>query len=266
MNNTIISYAATSAKNNPNQDAYICDPGSGLFAVFDGVGGSNEGAAASNAIKEIFEKHNDERQKFGENYLQQTKAWFTEKLERAHIFIKQNFDGSTTASILVVCPRYPGSSRLEAIFTNVGDSRIYAINKSSQQLILLTRDDTSFRDVRLDNIENRDEITQSMEVSFKFRNMISKAVGDAGTPNLEIIETEVLSYALDNFDGLLLTTDGVHDNLSHREILNILMDPIASNNHTIANKIVEAAKNRAKDLGHVRHKEDDTTAVYIKLR
>lgn len=253
------SFGASIAKRDPNQDAYFAYPTQGMFGVFDGVGGSPNSQNASKEAVGIFfeaakEFHSLERDK------DLVGPWLCQKMIEAHDKILR-MSGATTASVMVICEDVVESS---IVILNVGDSRVYGFNKEKQLLKQLTIDDTGFGvgpevAKRLDEIEKAEDVTNSLEMPFRFRNVIGKALGEGS-----ILPLRPVAFPLNDFDSFLLTTDGVHDNLSVREILNILLDPNLKNTE-IADEVVEAALARSEDLQHVRSKRDDITAVYVTI-
>ncbi len=258
MNNIrFLGRGATQGKNEANQDnfLYLAEP-AGVFGVFDGVGGSRNGEGASNLTASTFEQESKNLVIIADRSAEYTKLWLIDSMERANSWIKKMFEGSTTASVLTF---FMDNNELKAAIINVGDSRVYGFNKEKELLQPLTNDDNWLPERRLDFVESKSDITKSMEAPFFMRNRITRAVGDGyGT-------LEVSFESASQFDGFLLTTDGIHDNLSHREITNILMNP-ELRPETIAQALIAAAVARSGDYEHIRKKRDDMTAIYVTVK
>lgn len=250
--------AKTLAKQEPNQDAWLLDYNRGVMAVFDGVGGSWQGQDASNKAKEAIQELAISLPAINERRFDEVGKLICETLLRVNNELIETNNGSqTTASVMVFCEDF--KEGLGAVIVNIGDSRIYGWrNNDTQQLVQLTHDDSAFPDPRLDHVESRSEMTKSMEMAFRFRNVISRALGDKNLGELK----PMVVFAED-LDGFLLTTDGVHDNLSHTK----LFDTLLSGRFyiSIADKIIGVAKEESQNTKNLRHKKDDMTAVVVPL-
>lgn len=245
----------------PNQDAWLLDYERGVMAVFDGVGGSWEGHEASGKAKTAIAELAISLPSINERRFSETGKLICDTLLRVNEELVTTGHGSqTTASVIVFCEDL--LEGLGAVIVNVGDSRIYAwTNNGTQKLIQLTQDDSAFPDPRLDHVEVESQMTKSMEMAFRFRNVITKALGDKSLT--ELTPTVVFT---ENLNGFLLTTDGVHDNLSHAKLFDTLLSGIRGwVQISIADKIVGVAKTESDNLKNLRHKNDDITAVVIPL-
>lgn len=256
---------ATIGKREPNQDAWLLDYDRGVMAVFDGVGGSWQGQDASNKARMAIQELAISLPPINQRRFDEVGKLICETLHRVnHELIVNNNGSQTTASVMVFCEDL--TEGLGAVIVNIGDSRIYAWrDNGTQQLIQLTHDDSAFPDPRLDHVESRSEMTNSMEMAFRFRNVISKALGDSTLGELK----PVVVFAED-LNGFILTTDGVHDNLSHAKLFDTLLsaiqDTIESFQISIAEQIVARAKKESEDTKNLRHKNDDITAIVVCLK
>jgi protein phosphatase len=72
----------------------------------------------------------------------------------------------------------------------------------------------------------------------------------------------VRQYVVESGDLLILTSDGVHDNLTSEEIQGLLQ---GTSTEDCASILTRAANVRAKQQGHARAKMDDITVVAVKI-
>lgn len=117
---TAISRAETRGeKNGASQDSYYYNQEAGVIGVFDGVGGSVNGALASSICSQVL----DEYAKNGT--LTNSHDSFVNATYKMHnAILKQISDGSTTATFAKISP-----DKKLLTFISVGDSRIYLIRK-----------------------------------------------------------------------------------------------------------------------------------------
>ena len=255
-----IGYAASVGKTSVNQDSFLCDNKKGVYGVFDGVGQSFRPEKGSELASVIFRNAAQELGSM-ERDDQLVAPWLCQTMQSAHDAVT-SIGSSTTASLIVICDDFLDPNLLTL---NVGDSRVYGFKRDQQRLYQITSDDSFAKDSRLDNVESQQDMTQSMEMMFRFRHVVSRALGvDSTGKKIQLGELVPSVYPLENFDAFLLTTDGVPDNLSSREILNTLLTPGVSPAE-IPDLLINAALKRSEDLEHIRHKKDDITAVYVTI-
>lgn len=251
---------ASIAKHDPNQDAFILNAVDGLFAVFDGVSGSEQGQVASNFAAETFSERCKELPPINKRKINPTREWVCSVLQSIHdeILLTES-KSQTTASVIVIC-NHP-DEELAGVIINVGDSRIYSWNIHEPRMIQLTKDDNAFPDRRLDHAQGKDEMTNSMSLAFRFRHVITRSIGHE---NLGDLVSNVVF--LENLDGLLLTTDGVHDNLGFSKIFDTVLSCVRNpDGPSGALVITELAKEESENLQNWRSKKDDITAVFIEI-
>lgn len=107
---------------------------------------------------------------------------------------------------------------------------------------------------KLDEVESRDQLTDEEFMWFRSRN-ITKAVGSGqGFPNVNSYEETLVTG-----DRVILTSDGVHDNLTFSEI-----EEIAAGEGDIAEILVKMAKERLQS-DHFRAKPDDISVVVVEV-
>jgi serine/threonine protein phosphatase PrpC len=128
--------------NEANQDTFLIDTQTDVFAVFDGLGGPASGEKASQSaamsVQQSF-AHFPATQD-----VEVMKRWMAESLIEASRRIQAESMGDrrgTTASVLKLWEGPDG--KRQAIIGNVGDSRVYAYRAKTGKLEQLTIDDSS---------------------------------------------------------------------------------------------------------------------------
>jgi len=252
----------------PNQDSYFGIPKRGIAGVFDGIGGNAGGAQASRigmeTVKQTLLFRNP-------TSIAEAKKNIAEILMHAHQNIRLNaqrpgFEGmGTTGTVAQIIDNKDRT--YTAVIGNVGDSRAYVFRDG--KLDCTTIDDSSFTQgklheeakeiqSRLSNLLTRN--SQEAAEYFSKRNIISAALGSE-----DGVVPKIYTITLRTGDRVILTTDGVHDNLTDREIESIMRfnaEPenaakrLTGNAHTISQM--------GKD-NYARSKRDDITAIVVKI-
>ncbi len=230
-----------------NEDSYlIVDPGneaydfshSGLlFAVADGMGGHAAGEVASKmaceGLLEYYEPSIDQETGSSDLVfrLKQLRRVIrkTNKEIYRHAQTHPEFSGmGTTLSVLVLFPEF-------AIIGHVGDSRIYRFR--NQNLKQLTTDHTEVR-AMIDS----GQLTPEEAAVHPFRHALLQAVGTMA--ELEAIDTGIES--VQPGDLYLLSTDGLHDSISDKDIEQTLRE--TGDIHIACDRLVDLAlKKRGRD-------------------
>lgn len=257
MRVTCNGYGASVGKVTPNRDAFFCNPIKGMFGVFDGVGDEYNTEKASREAARLFSNSADNLGSMDRDD-QFVGPWLCEQTLANHGQIKFTYSAETTATVMVVCANIDEPN---ICVMNIGDSRIYGFNKGRGILSKLSVDDSFVLDYpHFDDVETKEQLSDSELAIFKnSRHIIQRAIG-----GINLGEVETQSYPIENYGAFLLTTDGIHDNLTTKEILDILMTPNASE-ETIVNNLIQAARDRSNLLSHLRSKHDDCTAVYVTI-
>ena len=146
-----------------NEDAFICDPGRGIFAVIDGVGGHAGGeVAAAIARREL------------ELRLRRETGTIEDRLREAV--------ASANASILAEAVRVPELTRMACVLTaavlsgdrvvaaHVGDTRLYTLGRRG--LRKLTRDHSP-----VGLLEDAGQISEDEAMRHPDRNQVFREVG-----------------------------------------------------------------------------------------
>ncbi len=253
-----------------NTDNYIAEYNLGTFGVFSGVGTPDEAAyAASSAAHEVYEQLGSlpatiftdaDAQELVKRSLSQASAALVNNGQRAE----------ATADIVMFYDNDWGARR--ATIGHVGDNRVYLLRRG-WQLGYLTLDNSSTErgtfesrawelQSKTANALTLDRLTSNERAWFNRRNM--KPIDTLGNPSNSLISDDAIkTIDVQEGDRLLLTTDGVHDNLATYEIEQILQsenDPA-----TVAHALVAAAKVRSNDPLEPRAMRDSMTAVAVNI-
>ncbi|HRH23498.1 MAG TPA: serine/threonine-protein phosphatase [Candidatus Magasanikbacteria bacterium] len=275
-----------------NEDGLISDQGHQLYAVFDGVSGAEGGKIASEIARGIFEKGFQSLPfELSENEAIEKMRFLIQEAHTEICKLKEDERDTapgTTATVIKFL-RDPKTQQFYGVIGNVGDSRLYHVSKGNFRR--LTRDHNKQyqesmdrqgkKDAFVNNLSFVDATTESFEdeldhwagadyntpdgknvfAQSKSRNVITSSLGVTNVrPNYVDI---VIVRGILPGDKFLLTSDGIHDNLTTDEISSIIGET------TDTKKLVEAAYKRSNEFGHedgnLRAKPDDMTAVLLEI-
>lgn len=246
-----------------NEDAIGYNAQHGIAMVLDGVGGLHGGDRASRAARDVIAARlkpipisTDPDTAKGE---------IGNALIEASTRVLAEVPGAGATAVVAKFLEVMGERRV--IIGSVGDSRAYILRGGVLRQI--TEDDSTTAglpleerrvlDQKLALVETQQDIAtlnQRERGYWHTRNVILQMLGDKnGTP-----KPHVYQVALQSGDKVILTSDGVHDNLSHRE-----MEQIAKEQPEAAEELVRHAKARSADNRHTRHKPDDISAVVVDV-
>lgn len=254
-----------------NEDAIFQLAEQRLFGVFDGVGGHAGGARASRLARDHVARNlgslsegvspQQAQDEFRRAFLDANQA----VLSKAHT------EGTDMGSTAVVAYIWEGEGERKAIIGSVGDSRAYIFRDGTLEQVTLddnmvkvwtNGDEQEARRIqtRLNNVVNPNDPSQIAPDErdlYNKRNRITQAIGS------EYITPNIYTVALQPGDRLLLTSDGITDNLTDHEIAEILAK------HPTVQEAVEqltiASRKRSNDPSHPRHKQDDMSAVAAEI-
>ncbi|GCF07695.1 PP2C family protein-serine/threonine phosphatase [Dictyobacter arantiisoli] len=271
-----------------NEDNIIIDELGGLFAVFDGVGGSAAAEIASQtashstrrAWKRILTKERNRRKiyTFLEDCNQHDLCKVLEDLileadeqvrtngaTRAH-----TDDLATTVALAAFC-RQPDIHDYTMVYAHVGDSRIYLL-RGEERIQRLTHDDgllsklienqivNEYHAFRIDQAMRADQLSDVEYNYFRLRGGITQALGGPIPPTIHTNKISVYPG-----DRILLCTDGIHDNLTDEEIEHVIRTNPRS---SAARVLVESARERSHEdrSQTIRSKPDDMSAIVMTCR
>ena len=215
-----------------NQDAFRIeqlDPGALLCVVCDGMGGAKSGNVASSLAAEVFVEEirrnwvtgmsSDRIDLMLKNAVKL--ANFTVYDQAAQI---EEFSGMGTTLVAALIR----DSR--ATLVNVGDSRVYGIDRDG--IRLLTKDH-SFVQMMVD----RGDLTPEAAKSYPGKNLITRAIGTEPMVMCDIYHREVSKG-----DYLLLCSDGLSNVMDDQEILFEVVHGV--NKQYCCQRLLSIAKNR----------------------
>jgi protein phosphatase len=154
---------------------------------------------------------------------------------------------------------------LETVLTAcVGDSRAYLARDGRLELLADEYEDTQPRPEiadaldRIESAEDFDGGPESLAWAFAHRNFLSAALGDGAA-------VTVRDHRVAPGDFVVLTSDGVHDNLTHDEMQAVVRAWAHQGPHAICAALVDQAQRRSQDAEHLRAKDDDVTCAVLQV-
>jgi serine/threonine protein phosphatase PrpC len=253
-----------------NEDAVLIDDKENVFGVFDGMGGHAAGDVASQTAKSFILNNINGLIPPGIP-VEQAQSLLVNLIVRLNDALKEKAisdlkyeDMGTTMSLVKIHEEENGKF---AVFINVGDSRIYKFNKSSGLEQASVDDDVisiSFAPgegkiiaQHLAEAVDLGELNEYEQQLFLRRNQITEA--------LPKINSNYTSHMIEIIAGdkILITSDGVHDNLTYTEIKKILEGN--GSDEDLAKELVNKAVERSREKT-MRSKKDDMSAIVISIK
>lgn len=260
-----------------NEDMAFFNKQNGSFGIFDGAGGMDNGAESSKFCSNLIQSELKAiSPATPESEVVERFKSIAAEVQQAFLENKKKFNlGGSTGVFGII--RQDESGLRQAIIANIGDSRAYLYRPNSENsLTKLTTDHNNVeyylgkygpgevkktQDV-LDNATAPEDLDQDMFSLYKERNKITNYFG-IDEPRLPF-KSEIYTVNLQPNDILLLTTDGIHDNLATTEIAKILSDNQSESSAEISRKIIDESGKRSRE-GNFRSKKDDMTNLAIKI-
>ncbi len=243
---------------NINEDSVLSFPEKGSFAVFDGVGGFAGGNIASSVARDFIKKS---LSAIPDNLpLEKREIEIKEIFENANNHILEIARGNpsfsemgTTISFVQFCEDADGKRKI--IVVNAGDSRVYILRDKSLEQV--TADDNIFNpelQAKFNKVTKISDFTPEEYLFWKRRNIIYNIIGRIhSNPKMSVID-------ISSNDIVVITSDGIHDNLTDAEIIKILLEE--KTNSARANSLVRNAQKRSCE-DSLRSKRDDMTALIV---
>lgn len=216
--------------------------------VCDGMGGAKGGNVASSlAVKSYNKVIKDEMSKTSPDLITESEIelFIKSAIEKANtaVFEAANYDidlegmGTTLVSVLI-CDQ-------KTIAANVGDSRLYVYKNG---LVKQVTNDHSFVQYLID----KGSISKEEAKNHPNKNIILRALGVN-----ESVESEIFNINNDDYEMLLLCSDGLTTHMSDDEISEVIAENIINNNSL--KKKAEILIEKANNKGGL----DNITAVLI---
>lgn len=248
-----------------NEDAYFINRADKTFGVFDGVSGDQDykSARAAQLAAETASHHlGSSRARVPRimSHLVMQEAIFAGH----HAILQDPAKGATTAVIAKVFKDEKAVPY--AAVASAGDSRPYHFREGV--LTHLTVDHTVTTEYygydaamplqeRMANTVALPESDTELMDAFRQKGIITSFLGMREYPPVVAIS----DFEVVKGDKILLTSDGVHDNLTTDEIAAIIGATYPAD--IVVRMLVDAAQVRSRDASHFRAKPDDMTAALL---
>ncbi len=180
-----------------NEDAWVCDPRRGVFAVIDGMGGEQAGEVAAAIVRDAFTGHTDPREAI--------------QVANAAVIEHGLHDPDVAGMGAVVTAVRVEGDLLDV--AHVGDSRAYLVSAAGCEQ--LTRDHTAIAQA-----QETFGMTEREAQTVAGKHQVTRDVGRELHPDLTWIDHSVVAFA--DGDLLVLCTDGLHDLVNGTELAQIL--------------------------------------------
>jgi len=230
-----------------NEDA-VFQNGRDLAMVLDGMGGYKHGDKASQAARD-FIKDNLAGE---ETDVGVAKKHLENVIREASKTVESDAEGGkTTAVVVKIVSTAEGKV---AVIGSIGDSRAYLMHDGGLRQV--TNDDSFIpKEIApvLENAASAGDLSKEEMGYFKKRNVVSQSLG-GNVWRVNLFHEQIVAG-----DKLVLTSDGVNDNLTFYEIEEIVRKGV-----DVADTLVERANVRSQE-GHFRSKRDDISAVVVEV-
>ena len=228
-----------------NQDAYQIehlDRNTLLCVLCDGMGGAKSGNIASSLALDVFVQEikrsyhgSMDKDKVNQMLRSAVKLANFTVFDQAAQFEEFSGMGTTLAAVLV--------RGKEATVVNVGDSRVYAVDKNG--IYQLTRDHSLVQ-----MMVERGDLSPEMARSYPGKNFITRAIGTE-----TVAECDLFHHKLERGDCLLLCSDGLSNMMDDQEILFEVVHGVSK--QQCCQRLLDIAKNRGAP--------DNVTSVLIQI-
>lgn len=221
-----------------NEDSFYCDAQAGLLVVADGIGGHAGGEIASRLAVDTAVKAVKEAGQCGEAVVNRAFAAANAAILQ-YVETRPALAGMGTTLTLVKKNGYT------LVVGHIGDSRAYLFRQGV--LKCLTSDHSVSGQLLAAG-----EITASEARNHPQRHILTRALGTAGQP-----QVEVLSHQVQTGDIVLVCTDGLSDLIAGEEIAAELSDE---------GKTIEQHASFLIDMAYQRGAPDNVTVVLAQLK
>ncbi len=271
----VISIAS---KNHPekNEDETFADHRHLTCGILDGVGGHSAGEVASKIACDYILSHLNEIPNSTD--IDTVKQALLNIVLDANKFVydtsktKKEYAGmGTTATILKIHTDAQGKNY--ALVANIGDSRVYKISPNGTLRQITTDDDilgnyitdkeTRIKTAeKLANAKNINDLEQNPQLKdlFDKRKFITKALGVRAEIQLDI---DIIPF--EKGARFLLTSDGIHDNLTTDEIQEVITESETSAEIILNLKDKTIERSEKPTWEEMRAKRDDMSAMIVDI-
>lgn len=228
-----------------NQDSYQIeqlDRHSMLCVVCDGMGGAKSGNIASTLAVDVFVQEvkrswtsNLDQEKLEQMLRGAVKLANFTVYDQAAQFEEFEGMGTTLAAVLI--------RGREITVVNVGDSRVYKVDKNGIQM--LTKDHSLVQ-----MMVDRGDLAPEMARSYPGKNYITRAIGTE-----TVVECDLYRNKVEKGDYLLLCSDGLSNMMDDQEILFEVVHGV--NKQQCCQRLLDIAKNRGAP--------DNVTSVLVQI-
>ena len=226
-----------------NQDSFRIeelDRHTVLAVVCDGMGGAKSGNIASRLATDVFTDEVVRSYKPGMSQ-EQTEQLLVGAVKLANFTVydqARQFEEFAGMGTTLVAALVSGRT---ATVVNVGDSRCYHITREDIRRITV---DHSLVQMMVE----RGDLTAEEARSYPGKNFITRAVGTEPT-----VETDVFAIGVERGDALLLSSDGLHNEVDDQEIL---FEVVHGVNH-------DNCCQRLLDIANMSGSPDNVTSVLV---
>ena len=218
------------------------DRNSVICVVCDGMGGAKSGNVASSLAAEVFIQEVKrsysglmDRERCDQMLRSAVKLANFTVFDQSQQFEEFSGMGTTMVAVLI--------RGKKATVVNVGDSRAYAI--SPDGIYQLTTDHSVVQ-----MMVDRGELTAEEARSYPGRNYITRAVGTEPT-----VESDLFAIRVERGDALLLSSDGLHNEVDDQEILFEVVHGVNNDN----------CCQRLLDIANMRGSPDNVTSILVMV-
>lgn len=255
-----------------NEDSFFIDSENAAIGVFDGMGGHAGSEWASRTAAHVVAEHLHNAPMVLPHKLGR-KAVYDALIAGHQAIVKGNKgDIGTTAAVAKL---FNDGTVPYAVIGHVGDSRAYLMHQGVFSRLTLDNVDQTYENYSSDDrlrdasawrmqeilsrVTQMSQLDEKAQREFRRRNVITSCLGDYGRlPNIAVSDLHAVSG-----DCLVVTSDGVHDNLTTNEIAWIILE--AESAGSMTDNLVHGALVRSRRRGYLRAKPDDITAVALTV-
>lgn len=244
----------------------------GVHGVLDGVSGESNGGGllasriASGKMAEIMSYMPADAD------AERARRSIEAAIQAAHQAVSEYKQGrpelkqmATTAELVKTIDN--GDGTFDVAYGHVGDSRIYVLDGETKKLRVETLDDGVAKEAmdtgqitreqydQIMNAPDKKSLPPDLQFLYQYRNVVSNVIGMPGKEKIPVA-TGILK--LKKGDRMLMSSDGIHDNLTADQIEEIMLQGGGI-------KELADAAGKIADSGQGRAKPDDITGSVIEF-